>query len=158
IKAELLAGKSELGVFHTPPTEAAIQADKIAFVEFAIVGSAGSKEVAAVGRKFDADRLAATPFIWCGSSDYSSPYPLAKMLGPLAVTPSIGFETNSQETQKRMALKGLGYGILPRYMVADELKRKLLVEIKAPKRIGADIFLARKKNKTLSRPAQVFGA
>ncbi|MBI3544102.1 MAG: LysR family transcriptional regulator [Deltaproteobacteria bacterium] len=158
IKGEILAGKSELGVFHTPPTEPAIEAEKIAFVEFAIVGSPANKELLKLSKRFEPERLAALPFVSCRTSDYSKPYPIRKMLKSIDITPTVHFESNSQETQKRMALKGLGYAILPRYMVADELRAKRLVEIRTPKRLGADIYLACKKNKTLSKPAQVFGA
>lgn len=148
IKEELLNGRLELGVFYTATTDAGLVAEKLGFVEFVIVTK----------KKLTLDTLSAQPFVSCRVNDYQGAYPTLRMLHALGVRPRESFQTNSQETQKRLALRGLGFAVLPRFMVREELKQKLLVEVRTTKTIGSDLFLVTRRGKTLSKPAQTLAA
>jgi DNA-binding transcriptional LysR family regulator len=156
IKRELTARRAELGVFHTPVREAEFETERLAAVEFAIVCSPKNDLLLGSGRRFNPRLLERAYYIGCRKSDYLKPYPTLTMLRSLGVKPRVFFETNSQETQKRMALEEYGYTVLPRFMVRAELASGRLVEIRAPRPISSTLILARPRGRTLSRPALVF--
>jgi DNA-binding transcriptional LysR family regulator len=80
------------------------------------------------------------------------------MLQSLGVDPTVVVETNNQETQKRLALAGLGYTVVPKFIVEKELERGEAVSANLTKRIGATLLLLTRKGRTLSRPAELFAA
>ncbi len=146
IKSELLTRHLELGIFYTHPREVHFVAQKIGFVEFVIVAS----------KKMRLNDLNQTPHIGCAGVEYIKSYPVLKMLKSLSIQPTLGFEASSQETQKRLAQEGLGYAVLPRFMVTQEIKKGTLWIFPTEKHIGSEIYLVTRKNHTLSKPAQVF--
>jgi DNA-binding transcriptional LysR family regulator len=158
IKNEVSNGNAELGLFFTHTKDIAFAIEKLACVEFVIVCAAANQLLAkaARNRNFDPAILEQAFYIGSRIADYERPYPTLNMLKQIGVKPRLFFETNNQETQKRMALEEYGYTIVPRYIVKHELKTKQLLEIKAPRPIGADLYLIRRKNRTPSKPAQVF--
>ena len=90
--------------------------------------------------------------------DYSDPLASSSLLHSLGIKVTAQFETNSDETRKRMVLDSYGYSVLPIYMIEDEVKKGKLHLIKVKKRIGLNVFLVKKVNRTLSKAAQVFEA
>lgn len=148
IKKELLEGRVELGIFYAQPSEPQLMAESMGFVEFVIV-TAGKRAVSF-------QELAELPFVGSRATDYSKQYPVLKMLNSVGVKPKTVIETNNQETQKRLALKGLGYTVVPIHMVRAEIAAGKARVTKLPKRIGSQLYLVTRKNKTLSKPALMF--
>jgi DNA-binding transcriptional LysR family regulator len=146
IKADLLSARSELGLFYTRTDEPEFEVEKVAAAEFVIVSA----------KKLTLAQLPETHYIASRISDYSRKYPALWLLQSLGIKPKLFLETNNQETQKRMTMRGYGYTVVPRHMVAEELKRGELRLVKAPKRLSSDIYLVKRKHKSLSKPAAVF--
>ncbi|MBI3534255.1 MAG: substrate-binding domain-containing protein, partial [Deltaproteobacteria bacterium] len=113
IKNELLTRYLELGIFYTHPREAHFLTKKIGFVEFVII----------VPGKRRPNDLYQAPHIGCGGVEYVKSYPVLKMLKYLGIHPDIEFEVSSQETQKRLVQEGLGYAVVPRFMVTQEVEK-----------------------------------
>ncbi len=146
IKANLLAGRADLGVFYTPATEPAFEQERLAFIPFVLV----------TARPATFEELKQLPCVGSRVVDYSRPYPALRMLQSVGLRPTTFFETNNQETQKRMVLEGYGYTLVPRHMVLAEVASRKLHIVKAPKRIGAHIILCRKRGRSLPKPALLF--
>ena len=155
IKAELLEGRAELGLFHSTPRERELSAEEIARIGFAVVFSPRNELLMSASR-FTPGPLERAYYIGCRQADYRRTNPTAAMLEGLGVRPRLFFETNSLETQKRMALQEYGYAVLPRYMVATELKAGLLREYPLPRAIGSPLYLVTKRGREPGRPAAVF--
>ncbi len=155
IRNELFWELIEIGLFYTPLREKELIVEKVGFVEFWVV----------YAPKFDHKKkpifltmkdLAKTGYIGSRSADYQKLSPCNQMLDSLGITPNLVFETNNQETQKRMAMHGYGFTVVPRHMVEAEVQRGLLRTVLTPKKIGWDVLLLTKKGRTLSKPAAVF--
>ncbi|MGK5084036.1 LysR family transcriptional regulator [Bdellovibrionota bacterium FG-1] len=155
IKKEMIEGRAELGVFHTPVQDGAFEVTKLAFAEFSIVCSPKNR---LLGKLELADPAVLEKAYFVGSrmTDYLKPYPAWVMLKSLRIVPKLFFETNSQETQKQMALQEYGYAVLPTFMVKQELASGRLKALKPSRCIGSDILLVKKRKRTLSRPVRVF--
>lgn len=78
---------------------------------------------------------------------------LTELFGQL---PSIGFEINSQESQKRFCLAGEGVAYLTRFMVEKEIERGELFEIPVEHPHVFHMWLARPKGKHLSLVSRMF--
>ncbi|MBC7712191.1 MAG: LysR family transcriptional regulator [Rhizobacter sp.] len=78
---------------------------------------------------------------------------LIELFGEL---PPIGFEVNSQESQKRYCLAGEGVAYLTTFMVKDEIAKGELFEIPVEHIHEFHLWLARPKGKTLSLTARTF--
>jgi DNA-binding transcriptional LysR family regulator len=154
IKQELQMGKSELGVFHSPVNESSFESEKIAFSEFVIVCSPRNKALLRSG--FDIKVLEQQVWISPRISDYAKPVPILRMLNSLGIKPKFRCESNSQETQKNLAMKNVGYAVVPKYMAQEAIQQRRLKVIHTPKQIGSDVYLVRRKNRTLSAPALKF--
>lgn len=152
IKTELLAGHSEIGFFYTKVREPGFTTESLAFASFAIVYNPSAFP------KLALEELQNTPYVGSRMSDYSKPYPTLEMLHSLGITPKSIIETNNQETQKRLALKGYGYTVVPEFMVQSEISKGTLRAIKTSRKIGSSVYLVKRKNRTLTKPAQEFEA
>lgn len=149
IKSGLVSGRLELGLFYTQVQDAGYVVERLAQVDFAIV-------VPGAMRRVSLSELKELTYVGSQAADYARPYPALAMLHSLGVKPRAFFETNNQETQKRLVAGGLGYTIVPRHMVRDELKRGLLRQVPTPRPVGAPLLLCRRKGKHLSRAAAAF--
>jgi DNA-binding transcriptional LysR family regulator len=98
---------------------------------------------------------AATAFIGSISRDYQR-HPAQDLLDGFQPVPEIRFETNNQEMQKRLCLKGVGFTILPVFMVKNELARGQLVEVPCKGELGAALHVATRRNDPLSLNARKF--
>ncbi|HSI06347.1 MAG: LysR family transcriptional regulator [Myxococcota bacterium] len=150
IAKEILEGDDELGVFYTQPRDARLATQALCFVEFVVVAG-GRAELT----RRDLQRV---PYVGSRTTDYVKRYPAMRMLASLGVQPNVVIETNNQETQKRLALAGLGYTVVPKFIVQREVTRGEAVVAKVSKRIGSPLFLVTRKGRTLSRPAELFAA
>jgi DNA-binding transcriptional LysR family regulator len=145
ILQELRAQQAELGLFYTETRNAkAFASEPLWEVEF----------VPVCAPEHGASDLGALGFIGSRASDYAKAYPALSMLRSVGVEPKTIFETNNQETQKQLALAGLGYTLVPRHMVESELRTGRLRRLKTPRSLKGRVFLVRKKSRALSRAAQ----
>lgn len=149
IQAQILERRIEFGLFYTNiGSNRELVSEKLSFAEFAIVSK----------KALSFKDLQKTPYIGSRSAEYATAYPALEMLGSLGVRTQTVFETNNQETQKRLALEGVGYTVVPLHMVKAELAAKTLHRVRSPEPIGSWIYLVRKQNLPLSRIAQLFQA
>lgn len=155
VKEDLIAGRSELGLFYTPADEPVFETRKLAFVEFALLCS--TKNLLFKNAKTaDPKLLEKAYYIGSRRADYPSLFPAMQRLVALGIRPKLFFETNNQETQKRLAMEEMGYTVLPLFMVQEEIRAGKLKILTTPKKIGKDILLVTRKNRHLSRPAREF--
>lgn len=78
---------------------------------------------------------------------------LVELFGEL---PPIGFEVNSQESQKRMCMAGEGVAYLTNFMVKNEIENGELFEIPVEHIHEFHLWLARPKGKNLSLTSRMF--
>ena len=78
------------------------------------------------------------------------------LLELFGVMPTIGFEVNSQESQKRFCLAGEGVAYLTHFMVKKEIEGGELFEIPVENIHEFHLWLARPKGKQLSLTARTF--
>ena len=146
IQNEILGAKSELGLFYTKPTGVReFETRPLRFVEFVIVSK----------KELKLKELSRMAYVGSRRNDYRGSYPALEMLKSLGVKPSLRFETNNQETQKKLALMGSGYTIVPLHMVEREIAESTLHRVITNKKVGSTVFLVKRRAKVLSRPAQV---
>ena len=78
------------------------------------------------------------------------------MLCSIGLKPTVIVETNNQETQKRLVIKGYGYTVVPKFMIESELREGTLMAVSISRKIGSKVYLVKKKNRTLTKPALLF--
>lgn len=152
IQAEMVKSNVELGLFYAVSREDVFHYERLGFVEFVVVHAPNGKS------RLHLKDLAKNIYVSSRSTDYGKPFPALRMLQSLGIVPRHVFESSQQETQKRLVLKGIGYGVFPKFMVKNELETGALKLVSIPKKIGSEIYLVRRKNRTLSRTADVFAA
>jgi len=150
IQAELIENRSELGIFYADREWPGLVSTSLGFVEFWIVVS---PKLLQRERSQKWDALA---YIGSRASDYKRIYPALKMLNSIGVRPSHTIETNNQETQKRLAVEGLGYTVVPNFMVRSEVQRGQLIKIDSKPVIGAELYLVMRNRKVRSHPTHTF--
>jgi len=154
IQDELLSGRAEVGLFYSSPKSRDLEAESLGDVEFGLVCSPKNKRL---GRgRFDKVLLEESWFIGSRSADYRDPYPALELLAKAGIRPNLVFEANSQEVQKRMAMRKIGFTVLPVFMVAEELASGRLIRIRTKRPLSVPLRLVHRKGRTLSRPAQEF--
>ncbi len=94
-------------------------------------------------------------FIGSIRSQYQK-HPSQELMDILKTQPNIVSESNSQETQKRLCLEGLGISFLTRFMIEEELSSGALVEIPLKRAIAIPLYLARRNDRNLSLSARTF--
>ena len=83
-------------------------------------------------------------------------HPSPELYEVLGEDPKVVFESNSQETQKRLCLAGVGFAYLARFMVEAEIKAKTLVEYPLKEAPKLTVYVGRKKSVSLSFNARTF--
>jgi DNA-binding transcriptional LysR family regulator len=116
IKKQLKEYQVELGFFYTPVREKELETQILKNIEFVIVSA----------RELKFHELKSRDYIGSRVSDYAKPFIAIKLLRSIGLNPEIKIESNSLETQKRLAMSGLGFAVMPRHMVSEELKRGML--------------------------------
>lgn len=154
IKEELKRGKLDLGLFFHRTSEKRLKSEKLGATEFVLVCSSQNERLKS-GR-FDRALLEEFYFIGSRLTDYPQSHLCLNLIRSLGIEPNLFFETNNQETQKRMAMRELGYALLPYFMVERELREGTLRKIRAPKRLLADVYLVRRVVAEVSRPVALF--
>ena len=83
-------------------------------------------------------------------------HPSPELFAVIGKDPKVVFESNSQESQKRLCLAGVGFAYLARFMVEEELASKALVEFPLKETPTLTVFIGRKKSAPLSFNARTF--
>jgi DNA-binding transcriptional LysR family regulator len=153
IKAEISSGKSDFGLFYTPVEDAGFDVQRAGFVEFVIVLGGELKRIEQ--KPAVADTLRDICYIGSHVGDYAKPYPVLRMLSSIGVKAKVLMEVNSQESQKKLVLQGIGYTVLPLFMVQEELRKHSLVRVDCTKKLGTELLFVKKKNRALPLAADV---
>lgn len=82
--------------------------------------------------------------------------PSQRLIDLIGENPKIVFESNSQETQRRLCLEGRGVAYLARFMVADDIVAGRLVEVPLTKPLTTTLLLARNRERPMSFAARTF--
>jgi DNA-binding transcriptional LysR family regulator len=147
IQNEMLADRLELGLFYTKVLRSRdFEVNPLRFVEFVVVSK----------KELKIKDLMATPYIGSRRADYRGSSPALEMLQSLGVSPNTILETNNQETQKKMALIGCGFTVVPLHMVEQELAERSLFRVQTTQRLGSTVSIIKRRGKTTTRPAEVF--
>lgn len=155
--AAMLENKIEFGLFFTRINIPHVIYKTVETLEMAVVcrpndaKSLPAKVTFPVLRKF----MQQNGFISSIGSQYQH-HPSEGLISQVGEFPPLRFECNSQEAQKRFCMHTGGVAYLARFIVAEELKRGSLIEIKLPKKFEIDLLLAKRKDRELSLNAQTF--
>jgi DNA-binding transcriptional LysR family regulator len=145
ILGELRAQESEVGLFYTEVRDhRAFDCTPLWDVEFVAVCSAG---LGTAG-------FETLGFVGSRAADYAKAYPALAMLRSAGIEPRTVVETNNQETQKQLVLAGLGYTLVPRHMVDEDLRAGRLRRLKTARTLKGTVYFVRKKGRAESRAAQ----
>jgi len=163
IKAQILSGAIELGMFYTPlarDERAMFHADAIGAVEFVCVmpGRSGPQKNRQASPDLRALLKTGLRYIGSRAADYRKAYPALKMHQLLGLNPKVYIETNNQETQKRLVIGGHGYTILPVHAAKDGLLAGTLVKVGTSVPLCNPVFLVRRRAGILTKPAREFAA
>lgn len=154
ITNDILADNLELGLFYTPGSDKRVfEITRLWEVEFVVVCGAENKTMREHG--FSPKGLQNMGYVGSRQSDYAKPYPALAMLRASGIDPKIIFETNSQETQKKMAIANFGYTVIPKHMVESGASAGNLKIIKINKKLSAHVFLVKRRNRTLTKQGQL---
>ncbi len=132
IVREILERRARVGVFLTQLKHPRLTLTPLGRARFVLVCGPANLKLRGLARRWDLATLQRTYYIGSRVEDYRRPYPALQMLARLGLKPSLFFEANSLEVQKRMAMEALGYALLPRHMVERELKENRLLELRPP--------------------------
>ncbi len=111
-----------------------------------------------VGNRWKNDEKVKSRFI--GSREvedtHTKKFPALERLKKDFPQAKIGISANDISSHKEMLLKGLGVSILPEFMIADEMKKGLLVDLYPREEFLFPLILVTRKDGVLSRPAAEF--
>jgi DNA-binding transcriptional LysR family regulator len=157
ITAAILSNEIEFGLFFTKLNIPQIIYEPLFEIEMAVVCHPKLIPDLKAGQSVARLRTALreTGFIGSIHSQYQT-HPSQDFMDLMGDQPNIGFESNSQETQKRLCIEGGGVAFLARFMVEKELKKGSLVEVTLVKPLKLSLHLARRKSRPLSVSAKTF--
>ncbi|OQW54665.1 MAG: hypothetical protein A4S09_05775 [Proteobacteria bacterium SG_bin7] len=142
-------GEFEFGLFfHIPGLSHDLEMKKIGVLPYDLVISA---------KKFNDKKIRST-FIGSREVDDTKTrrFPTVERMKKDDPDVQIRISSNSLTAHKNMVLKGLGVSILPRFLVAQEIKTGLLKRLYNNERFEFSLKLVLRKNKSLSRNARVW--
>ncbi len=146
---ELRQNRIEFGLFFTVPEDRSLEIESLGQIPFALVVS--SKAMKALP---DLSRC----FIGSREVDYPKgrSFPVMEMLKARGLKPEVLISSNHCDSHRRMVLEGLGFALLPEFMVREDLERGRMTQILPEKKFSYGLRLAMRKKKALSRNAQSF--
>lgn len=147
IQRELLADRAEMGFFYTPIRDLQFSSREIARVEMVVV---------AKQRVTTRKELAELPCVGSRQADYSGAYIANDILKAHGIKPMARLEINNHETQKRLVLKGMGYMVIPRFAVSEDLVAGRLNLVRPSQATSVPLFQVQRKSRTPSRAAGLF--
>ncbi len=116
IEERIINLQADFGLFYHSPKHNTLKQQVIAEVEFVLIFPKDKSRT-------EIDSL---PYIGSRMSDYSKPYFALKALQMNGIKPGKVIETNSQEAQLRMTIDGLGYTVVPKFMLKNHAKEVTL--------------------------------
>lgn len=150
---KILSNEIEFGLFFTKINVPGIQYQSLFSVEMAAVCH---PDLLVDGKSTPLKTvIQKSGFIASIRAQYQN-HPSKDLMKLLDQDPHITFESNSQETQKRLCIHGAGVAYLARFMVEKELKSGQLKEIPLSKPTSIPLVLATRKGRDLSLNAQTF--
>lgn len=155
IKEELIADRSQLGLFYAAPKQTEqLQSREIGRTEFWIVSH---PEFARKGRlNLETLRQGQIPRIESRHRDYSEGFPAHFHSRRIGLTHAPWLEVNSHEVKKQLVLEGAGYALLIRESVQDAVRTKKLLRIRSPEPLTAPVYAVWKKGRQMSEVSQRF--
>jgi LysR family transcriptional regulator, cyn operon transcriptional activator len=153
----ILSNELEFGLFFTKINVPGITYEDVASVDMAIVCAPSllsEDEAESTPAKLKGI-LRKIGFIGSIGSDYQH-HPSEDFLKLMGDKPNIAFEASSQETQKRLCLRGGGVAFLARFMVEKEIKSGSLIEIPVSRPLKLNLVLARRTSRALNLNARTF--
>lgn len=149
ILSRIADGELEFGLFfHLPKLATGLEASILAETSFELVIAAAKARDAQVRQSFIGSREV---------DDLSNKaFPTLERLRRDHPQARIRISSNDLFSHKEMALAGLGVAILPRFMVAAELKAEKLVAVYPRERFVFPLRLVQRKGKILSRAAKQY--
>lgn len=156
IKRKLLNQEIRFAFFYTPLSEEEknnLSSQKIAEIPFTLVMSAKAKNTP---DRFSKKFLETQRYIGSRHSDYSRKFPAQLIHEELGLKTTSYIQTNNQETQKKLVLANLGYTIIPRHVVEDEINRGILKELKTEIPLKSRIYCVELKNFDLNKLETTF--
>jgi len=156
IQDELLDRRIELGLFFNRTTDKNLVLTPLTEVEFVVVCKRDNLKKSSL--KGQTELLRSMSFVGSRLVDYKEPYLALQMLRSAKIEPRNLIAVNNQETQKNLALSGVGYTLIPRFMVKQELESGAAAQIRFPKPFLAPAYLAVRAGIRLSTAASRFRA
>jgi len=154
IKKRLLSGEIDSGIFY-----ARLSIQEKQLLDEVVIGKVRFQVVypARFGRMSSVAQFNKRGFTYIGSrmSEYLQTNAEHWIYNRLKLNVEKSIQVNSKDTQKRLVLEGLGYAILPDFMVVKELQKGKLLELKIPDEY-ADLIYVTRKLETLSLNTDYF--
>lgn len=152
IKEELLKDRCDLGLFFTAPSvNEPFDATPVFETEFWIVAPPA---FAKKGRRLAMKDLKGLPRVESRHSDYSGGFPAHFHSARLGLTDAPFLEVNNHEIKKKLALQGVGYALLIRESVLDEVKLGTLIRVPTPRPLKATIYRVVHKGRGIGRASR----
>ena len=130
IKEKLIKNEIDAGIFYTKLTlkdQSILQEMPICKVEFSIVVSPKLKKGPVTIEWLKNNNVT---YIGARMDDYSSSAAEQWIYKRVGLNPKHSIQANVKEIQKALTVEGLGYSVLPKLMIKQELRQKKLVEVK----------------------------
>ena len=158
IKSRVLSGEVDFGIFYTRLSlreKQILDEKELGRVRFRVVYPPSFCTAGKKLRNLAAFNRAQIPYVGARMADYQHTTSEQWIYNRLKLNVENRIQVNSKETQKKLVLQGLGFGIFPEFMVEKELKSGKLVEF-----LGADttmeLILVTRKQESLSLIAERF--
>lgn len=133
VENQLIHLDVDIGIFFHPPKSPELKRKVLGQVEFVLILPKGSN----IKKISDVEAM---PFIGSRKLDYEGAYFALDALVKKGITPRQMIETNSQEAQVRMVTEGLGYSLVPSFMV-EQIRNRLTI---FRPEIYSNLYLARR--------------
>jgi DNA-binding transcriptional LysR family regulator len=157
IKAELHYDRCDAGLFFTPlkPSEP-FHAEHVFDSEFWIVLSAKNPWSKKRNLTLADIKNLPIPRIESRHRDYSSGFPAHFHSKKLGLDTRPGIEANQHDVKKHLVLEGLGFSILTKPSVEQEVRQGKLLRISTPKPLPGPVYAIWKQGRTLDPISKAF--
>jgi DNA-binding transcriptional LysR family regulator len=152
IKKRLIAGELDYGMFFTRiglQDRQLLEERVLTSLPFAV---ASSKKLPRFKTIAELNRLD-LPYVGARTDDYPTLIPEQWIYGKLGIKVGKTYQANNKETQKRLILEGLGFGVLPTFMIQDSLAK---LQIFKSAQTEVSLLLVSRKGETISPGLEAF--
>jgi DNA-binding transcriptional LysR family regulator len=153
----ILNNETEIGLFFTKILTPGIEYEQIRLVEMRLVCHPQwvEKNKNLLSPKHFKKAILEVPIISSVRAQHQK-HPSQPFFDMVGGELEIGFEANSQETQKKLCLAGGGVSYLASFMVEDEINSKKLISLPLPEKVTGHLHVAYRKESVLSLNAKTF--